>query len=83
MHAAQKSKLKFVNDKESNISPLWRQEKFLRICSKEDHQASGEGTGNRGDKTSQKKLRHTVQPPSNIFFRKSLLGQATRWGRNQ
>jgi len=39
MHAAQKpkSKLNFVKlDKESNMSTLWRQEEFLRICSKED-----------------------------------------------
>jgi len=39
MHAAQKpkSKLKFVTlDKESNMSTLWRQEEFLRICSKEE-----------------------------------------------
>jgi len=39
MHAAQKpkSKLKFVTlDKESNMSMLWRREKFLRICSKKD-----------------------------------------------
>ena len=32
-----KSKLKFVTlDKESNMSTLWRQEEFLRICSKEE-----------------------------------------------
>jgi len=39
MHAAQKpqSKLKFVTlDRESNMSTLWRQEEFLRICSKEE-----------------------------------------------
>jgi len=39
MHAAQKpkSKLKFVTiDNESNMSTLWRREKILRICSKED-----------------------------------------------
>jgi len=39
MHAAQKpkSKLKFVMlDKESNMSRLWRQEEFLKICSKEE-----------------------------------------------
>jgi len=39
MHAAQKSKskLKFVTlDKESNMSTLWRQGEFLRICSKEE-----------------------------------------------
>ena len=39
MHAAQKpkSKLKFATlDKESNMSTLWRQEEFLRICSKEE-----------------------------------------------
>jgi len=39
MHAAKKpnSKLKFVTlDKESNMSMLWRREKFLIICSKED-----------------------------------------------
>jgi len=39
MHAAQKpkSKLKFVTlDKESNMSTLWQQEKFLRICGKEE-----------------------------------------------
>ena len=38
-YAAQKprSKLKFVTfDKESNMSTLWRRDKFLRICSKED-----------------------------------------------
>jgi len=37
MHAAQKSKskLKFVTlDKEGNMSMLWRQEEFLRLCSK-------------------------------------------------
>jgi len=39
MHAAQKpkGKLKFITlDKESNMSTLWRQEEFLRICSKEE-----------------------------------------------
>jgi len=39
MHAAQrpKIKLKFVTlDKESKKSTLWRQEEFLRICSKDD-----------------------------------------------
>jgi len=39
MHAAQKpkSKLKFVTlDKESEMSTLWRQKEFLRICSKEE-----------------------------------------------
>jgi len=39
MHAAQKpkSKLKFVTlVKESNMSTLWRQKEFLRICSKEE-----------------------------------------------
>jgi len=41
MHAAHwqkpKSKLEFVTlDKESNMSTLWRQEEFLRICSKEE-----------------------------------------------
>jgi len=39
MYAAQKakSKLKFVTlYKESNMSTLWRREKFLRICSKEE-----------------------------------------------
>jgi len=39
MHAAQKpgSKLKYVTlDKESNMSTLWQQEEFLRICSEED-----------------------------------------------
>ena len=39
MRAAQKSKtwLKFVTlDKKSNMSTLWRQEEFLKICSKED-----------------------------------------------
>ena len=39
MHAAQKpkSKLKFVTlDKDSNMSTLWRGEKFLRIFSKEE-----------------------------------------------
>jgi len=39
IHAAQKpkSKLKFVTlDKESNMSTLWQQEEFLRICSKEE-----------------------------------------------
>ena len=38
MHAAQKpkSKQKFVTlDKGNNMSTLWRQEQFLRICSKE------------------------------------------------
>jgi len=39
IHASQKpkSKIKFVTfDKSSNISTLWRLEKFLRICSKKD-----------------------------------------------
>jgi len=39
MHAAQKPKrkLKFVTlDQESNMNTLWRREKILRICNKED-----------------------------------------------
>ena len=39
MHTAQRPKIKltFVTlDKESNMSTLWRREKFLRICSKEE-----------------------------------------------
>jgi len=45
--------------------------------------AGGEGTGYRGDNTCQKKSRDTVQPRSRVFLRKSFLGQATGWGRNQ
>ena len=37
--------------------------------------ASGEGTGYRGDNTSQKKSRGTVQPQSRAFLRKSFLGR--------
>jgi len=37
--------------------------------------ASGEGTGYRGDNTSQKKSRGTVQPRSRAFLRKSFLGR--------
>jgi len=45
--------------------------------------AGGEGTGYRGDNICQKKSRGTVQPRSRVFLRKSFLGQATGWGRNQ
>jgi len=79
-----KSKLKFVTiDKESNMSTLcqWRREEFLRICSKEE--LAEKATGYRGDNTCQKKSRDTVQPRSRVFLRKSFLGQATGWGRNQ
>jgi len=37
LHKSQKNKLKFFTlNKEGNMSTLWRQEEFLRICSKED-----------------------------------------------
>ena len=45
--------------------------------------ACGEGTGYRGDNTGQKKSRGTAQPPSRVILRKSVLGQATGWCRNQ
>jgi len=67
MHAAQrpKSKLKFVTlDKESNMSTLWRRhwQEFLRI------RDGGEGTGYKGDNTSQKKslARGTTVRPRSI-----------------
>ena len=41
--------------------------------------AGGEGTGYRGDNTSQKQSRGTVQPRPRVFLRKSFLGQATGW----
>ena len=85
MHAAQKpkSKLKFVTlDQEINMSTLTV---ATRRVSKNLQQArsDGEGTGYRGDNTCQKKSRGTVQPRSRFFLRKSFLGQATGWGRNQ
>ena len=42
-----------------------------------------EGTGYRGDNTSQKKSRGTVQHRSRVVLRKSFLGQVTGWGRNR
>jgi len=83
MHAAQKpkSKLNFVTlDKESNMSTLWRREEFLRMCSKED---LAEKAQDIEVNTCQKKSRGTVQPQSRDFLRKSFLGQATGWVRNQ
>jgi len=45
--------------------------------------SGGEGTGYRGDNTSQKKSGDKVQLGSIVFLRKLFLGQATGWGRNQ
>jgi len=84
MHAAPKpkNKHKFVTlDKESNMSTLWRREEFSKNLQQE--RVGGEGTGYRGDNTCQKKSRGTVQPQSRVFLRKSFLGQATGWIRNQ
>jgi len=41
--------------------------------------AGGEGTGYRGDNTSPRKSRDTVQPRSRVFLLKSFRGQATGW----
>jgi len=84
MHAAQKpkSKLKFVTlDKESDMSTLWRREEFLRICSKEDLTEKAQDIG--VTIPFKKNQRGTVQPRSRVFLRKSFLGQAAGWGRNQ
>jgi len=84
MHAVQKpkSKLKFVTlDKESNMSTLWRREVFLRICSKEELVEKAKDI--EVTMLVKKKSRGTVQLRSRVFLRKSFLGQATRWGRNQ
>jgi len=85
MHAAQKpkSKLKFVTlDKERDMSTLWPGDE--RVSKNlQQGRSGGEGTGYRGDNTSQKKSRGTAQPRSSDFLRKSFLGQATGWGRNQ
>ena len=79
MHAAQKpkSKLKFVAlDKESNMSTLWLREECLKICIKEGLAEKAQDIY-RGDNSSQKKSRGTVQPRSRVFLRRSFLGQAT------
>jgi len=84
MHAAQKpkSKLNFVTlDKKSNMSTLWRQEEFLRICSKEELAEMAQDI--EVTIPVKKKSRDTVQPRSRVFLRKSFLGQATGWDRNQ
>ena len=84
MHAAQKpkSKLKFVTlDKESNMSTPWRREEFLKICSKEELAEKAQNI--EMIIPFKKKSRATVQPRSRVFLRKSFLGQATEWGRNQ
>jgi len=89
MHAAQKpkSKLKFVTlDKKSNMSMLWRREEFLKICKKEDLAEKAQEIGETI--LIKKKSGDTVQLQSSVFFRKSFLrksflGQATGWGRNQ
>jgi len=84
MHATQKpkSKLKFVTlGKESNVSTLWRREKFLRICSKEDLAEKAQNM--EVTIPVKKKSGDTVQFRSSGFLRKSFLGQATGWGRNQ
>ena len=83
MHAAQRPKRKFefvTLDKQSNVSVLWRRREFLRICR---GRSGVEGTGNRGDKNSQKKSGNTIQPRSSVLLRKLFLGQSTGWGRNQ
>jgi len=84
MHAAQKprSKLKFVTvDKEKNMSTLWRRERFLRICSKDD---LAENSQDIKVTIPVKIKRHgTTSIQSHGFLRKSFLGQATRWVRNQ
>jgi len=63
------------------MSMLWRQEEFLRICSKEDLAVNAQ------DKEViipiKKKSGDTVQPRSSVFLRKSFLGQANEWGRNR
>jgi len=45
--------------------------------------SGGEGIGYRVDNTSQKKSGDSVQLRSSVLLRKSFLGPATRWGRNQ
>jgi len=45
--------------------------------------AGREDTGNRGDHTSQRKSRGTVQLWFRVFFHKSFLGQAPGWVHNQ
>ena len=84
MRAAQKpkSKLRCVTlDQESNMSTLWRREEFLRICSKEELAEKAQDI--KVTIPVKKKSRDTVQPRSRVFLRKSVLGQATGWGRNQ
>ena len=79
MHAAQKpkSKLKFVTlFKESNMSTLWRREEFVRICSKEDLAEKAQDIEVTIPVKKSQEARYN-------FLRKSFLGQATGWGRNQ
>jgi len=82
-NAAQKtkSKLKFVTlDKESNVSTLWRREKFLRICSKEGLAEKAQDIEVTIQVKKNQTARYNLDPES---FLKSFLGEATRWGRNQ
>jgi len=60
---------------------MWHQKEFFKNL--QQGRSDGEETGYGGDNTSQKKSRDTVQLRSSGLLRKSFLGQATGWGRNQ
>jgi len=88
MHAAQKpkSKLKFVTlDKERNMSTLWRQEEFLRICSKKELAEKAQDIGVTIPVKKSQETRYNLDPGS--FFVNHFRGRrpdgATGWGRNQ
>jgi len=88
MHATQKpkSKLKFVTlDKENNKSTLWQREVFLRICSKEElaEKAYEIEVAIPVHKQVKRHGTTSILYRSSVIRRKSFLGQATRWGRNQ
>jgi len=90
MHATQKpkSKLKFVTlDKENNKSILWQREVFqvLRIYNKENLVEKAHAI-EVAIPVKKKVKRHgttSILYRSSVIRRKSFLGQATRWGRNQ
>jgi len=69
MHAAQKlkSKLKFVTlDRESNMSTLWQQEEFLRICSEEELAEKAQEIETTIPVTKSQEARYNLNPGS--FF---------------
>jgi len=76
MHAAEKPtrELKFVTlDKKRNMSRLWRREKFLRICSKEDLAEKAQNIEVTIPVEKSQEARHYLDPGS-FFVNRS-------WGR--